>query len=67
MFEYNVHYMIPILAGMYFSPYAVVPAVIGLFMVKFLGYACAAVSMTGTGISINLEGATEAISKIFSQ
>ena len=59
--------MIPILAGMYFSPYAVVPAVIGLFMVKFLGYACAAVSMTGTGMSINLEGATEAISTIFGQ
>lgn len=36
-------------------------------MVKFLGYACAAVSMTGTGMSINLEGATEAISTIFGQ
>ena len=67
LMQYNLHYMIPILAGMYFSPYAVVPAVIGLFMVKFLGYACAAVSMTGTGMSINLEGATEAISTIFGQ
>ena len=47
LMQYNLHYMIPILAGMYFSPYAV--------------------SMTGTGMSINLEGATEAISTIFGQ
>ena len=67
LMQYNLHFMIPILAGMYFSPYAVVPAVIGMFMVKFLGYTCEAVSMTGTGMSLNLEGVTTAISTIFGQ
>lgn len=67
LMQYNLHFMIPILAGMYFTPYAIVPAVIGMFMVKFLGYACAAAPTIGTGMTLNLEGATEAISTIFNQ
>lgn len=67
LMQYNMHFMIPVLAGMFFSPYAAVPAVIGLFMVKFMGYTCEASAMTGTGLSFNLDGMISALNSIFSQ
>lgn len=67
LMQYDMHFMIPILAGMFFSPYAVVPAVIGLFMVKFLGYAGGAASIVGTGMSFNLEAIVEAMGTIIGQ
>ena len=67
LMQYDMHFMIPILAGMFFSPYAVVPAVIGLFMVKFLGYACGAASIVGTGMSFNLDAIVEAMGTIIGQ
>lgn len=67
LMQYDLHFMIPVLAGMFFSPYAAVPAVIGLFMVKFLGYTCEASSMTGTGMSFNLDGLLAALNSIIGQ
>lgn len=43
------------------------PAVIGLFMVKFLGYACGAASIVGTGMSFNLDAIVEAMGTIIGQ
>lgn len=67
LMQYDLHFAVPILAGMFFSPYAVVPAVVGLFMVKFIGYTCDAVSMTGTGMSFNLDGIIAALDSIIGQ
>lgn len=67
LMQYDMHFMIPVLAGMFFSPYAVVPAVIGIFMVKFLGYACGAASIVGTGMSFNLDAIVEAMGTIIGQ
>lgn len=67
LMQYDLHYMVPILAGMFFTPYAVVPAVIGVFMVKFIGYTCEAVSMTGTGMAFNLDGMVAALGSIVGQ
>lgn len=67
LMNYDLHFMVPIMAGMFFTPYAVVPAVIGVFLVKFIGYTCDAVSMTGTGMSFNLDGIVAALTSIISQ
>ena len=67
LMQYDLHFMIPVLAGMFFTPYAVIPAVIGIFMVKFLGYACGAASIVGTGMSFNLDAIVEAMSTIIGQ
>ncbi len=66
LMQYNMHYLVPILAGMFFTPYAVVPAVIGMIMVKFIGYSCEAVVYTGTGMSIDFDGIQEALESIIS-
>ncbi len=67
LMQYDLHFMVPILAGMFFTPYAVVPAVIGLFMVKFIGYTCEAVTLTGTGMTFNLDGIVAALNSIIGQ
>ena len=67
LMQYDLHYMVPVLAGMFFSPYAVVPAVIGMFMVRFLKYTCEASAMTGTGMSFNLDGMVAALNSIAGQ
>lgn len=67
LMQYDMHYLIPVLAGMFFTPYAVVPAVIGLFMVKFLKYTCEASAMTGTGMSFNLDGMIAVLNSIIGQ
>jgi hypothetical protein len=64
LMHYQLQFAIPVLAGLFFTPYAVVPAVIGLFMVKFIGYTCEAVSLTGTGMSFELDGIVAAITQI---
>lgn len=67
LMQYDFHFAVPILAGMVFTPYAAVPAALGMFMVKFLGYTCEASSLTGTGMSFDLDGLVAALNSIIGQ
>ncbi len=67
LMHFHLHFMIPVIIGIFLTPYAVIPATLGVFMVKFIGCEINAVSLTGEGMSIELDGVTEALSNILSQ
>jgi len=67
LMQWHLQFMVPVIAGIIFTPYAFIPAVAGMFIVKFLGCCTAAASLTGTSGSINYEGIITALNTIFSQ
>ncbi len=67
LMQFHLHFMVPVIAGLIFTPYAIVPAAAGMFLTRFLYYCGASASLAGTGSSINYEGIITALNNIFTQ
>lgn len=67
LMRYNLHFMLPILIGAFLTPYAAIPAAVGVFMVLFVRCTVQAAQITGPGITIDVTAIMTAVQTIFSQ
>ena len=65
LMQWNLHFLVPVMAGLLFTPYAFIPAAAGIFLVKFLGYCVDAAPLAGSISAIDYEGILTALIQIF--
>ena len=65
LMQWNLQYMVPVIAGLIFTPYAFIPAVAGMFLTKFIGN-CVKYSPENVSVqNMDYEGILAALNKIF--
>jgi len=67
LMQWNLHFAVPVIAGVLFTPYAFIPAAAGMFLVKFLGNCVDAAPLAGTVKAIDYEGILTAFIQVFTR
>ncbi len=67
LMHYNLQFVLPVLIGSLLTPYAAIPAAVGIFLVKFLQVTVDASQITGTGITTDVAVIMEAVQTVFQQ
>ena len=65
LMHYDLQFMLPVLIGSLLTPYAAIPAAVGIFLVHFLRAVVDAAQITGPGITTDVELIMQAVQTVF--
>ena len=67
LMHYDLQFVLPVLLGSLLTPYAAIPAAVGIFMAKFLQVTVDAAQITGSGITTDITVIMTAVQTVFQQ